>query len=642
MSRYLDPNWDFAPEMDSRLSPSRRKGSRSGSRSRKSRKADVVVASEDYWNEPEADPYEDHYSSRDGDRDGDEWDQTEYGYGDQPETDAVASSGRSGRKKRGSSRKHRRKRSKSKSKDKDREEYVEQDSVRLPEPGLTSDLVTPEHQYHDIATLSPQWHSRWDEPPQVMESSEPSPLYKEEETMIEGGLPQARYPAVDEKPKRRRWLLCGVIFTVLLLAAGGAGAAIYFLKFRPGLSTSSNPNMPQAGSGALASDANATKTAGATASVSSLPTLTTATPYPPAGKMWFGVAIDEDFNKISDRWTVNNTRGVMPKLVCVFWTMDNHTLDPRVLARNMTHYASNASELPVGSIIEITLMPSNGLVLVTDDLIKLFADAFRVLNEQYAVIVRFGHEMNGAWYTWLGRQPTLYKSTFRRLATVVHATAPATAMLWAPTIADTYPYATYNLPPPNTTDFEAVDTNKNGAIDSGDDPYAPYYPGDDVVDWVGGTVYHYGPTYPYVNNFVPPRDYFDWTITGKSIVDGTTISPSFYDVYATAKNKPFMLGEVGIYHWQNGTGADALSQKQAWWRILTDRTTRAKYPLFRALAWFEVAKIEPGWNNQYIDFTIGLNSTIVDAFLTDISTAGSTQSDIDPTSLEWAIDYRQG
>ena len=53
-----------------------------------------------------------------------------------------------------------------------------------------------------------------------------------------------------------------------------------------------------------------------------------------------------------------------------------------------------------------------------------------------------------------------------------------------------------------------MDTNKNGVVDTGDgklaevlffskpyfiaDPYGPYYPGDEWVDWVGMSIYHFG------------------------------------------------------------------------------------------------------------------------------------------------------
>jgi hypothetical protein len=34
-----------------------------------------------------------------------------------------------------------------------------------------------------------------------------------------------------------------------------------------------------------------------------------------------------------------------------------------------------------------------------------------------------------------------------------------------------------------------MDTNGDGVLDNSDDPFTPYYPGDDMVDWVGISVY---------------------------------------------------------------------------------------------------------------------------------------------------------
>lgn len=36
-----------------------------------------------------------------------------------------------------------------------------------------------------------------------------------------------------------------------------------------------------------------------------------------------------------------------------------------------------------------------------------------------------------------------------------------------------------------------------------DDAYAPYYPGDEAVDWVGMPLYHWGSRYPWGENELP-------------------------------------------------------------------------------------------------------------------------------------------
>ena len=51
-------------------------------------------------------------------------------------------------------------------------------------------------------------------------------------------------------------------------------------------------------------------------------------------------------------------------------------------------------------------------------------------------------------------------------------------------------------------------------FDKFDDPYGPYYPGDDVVDWVGVTVYYWGLLYPFGENQLPQDNYFVQRIRG--------------------------------------------------------------------------------------------------------------------------------
>ena len=43
-----------------------------------------------------------------------------------------------------------------------------------------------------------------------------------------------------------------------------------------------------------------------------------------------------------------------------------------------------------------------------------------------------------------------------------------------------------------TAEWHALDTNNDGWVDMSDDPYTPFYPGDQWVDWVGLNEYHMG------------------------------------------------------------------------------------------------------------------------------------------------------
>ena len=43
-----------------------------------------------------------------------------------------------------------------------------------------------------------------------------------------------------------------------------------------------------------------------------------------------------------------------------------------------------------------------------------------------------------------------------------------------------------------SAEWHALDTNDDGWVDMHDDPYTPFYPGDQWVDWVGLNEYHMG------------------------------------------------------------------------------------------------------------------------------------------------------
>ena len=116
--------------------------------------------------------------------------------------------------------------------------------------------------------------------------------------------------------------------------------------------------------------------------------------------------------------------------------------------------------------------------------------------------------------------------------------------------------------PNEVDDFHALDTNNDGVIDNKDgntfnqfikllliilDPYTPYYPGDDVVDWVALSLYHF-PTLSE-GNFNPTPDEFYQGLTGTMNPD---VNPganfevrNFYKRFAEDRNKPLMIPESG-------------------------------------------------------------------------------------------------
>ena len=94
---------------------------------------------------------------------------------------------------------------------------------------------------------------------------------------------------------------------------------------------------------------------------------------------------------------------------------------------------------------------------------------------------------NGAWVPW-GQQPIEFVTLWRSLYSQLRAakTANQTALVWSPFEGRGYPFS--NEPfsvKPDTENFKRLDTDSDKNLTAKDEPYAPYWPGDQYVDWVG-------------------------------------------------------------------------------------------------------------------------------------------------------------
>ena len=160
------------------------------------------------------------------------------------------------------------------------------------------------------------------------------------------------------------------------------------------------------------------------------------------------------------------------------------------------HTVNAAEQVRVnGGALLLTLEPHGGLVTMSDEVIALLVSDLKEINDTgVPVIVRFAHEMNGSWYAW-GQQPTQYVEAFRRLAAAIHAGAPGSSTMWAPNYGGGYPFTGGQYTAKRgSADFAVLDTDGDLSLTMNDDSYAPYFPGDDAVDWVGLSLYHWGNT----------------------------------------------------------------------------------------------------------------------------------------------------
>lgn len=243
------------------------------------------------------------------------------------------------------------------------------------------------------------------------------------------------------------------------------------------------------------------------------------------------------------------------------------------------------------------------------------------------VFLRFAPEMQGDWMTY-GLQPSGYLSLWRRMFTIIKNLAPNTIIVWAPNGAMGYPYAAQMSSVASKTDQELLDTNKNGQLDSDDDAYSPYYPGDSYVDWNGISWYWKGTEFPYRLNQLLPSGYSAGAMTGRAPVgaigSGVALNfTNFYDSYC--QRKPCMFAEMGAAFHRNSSSQIAPSQEtlqQAWWRdTFTSNEFMDRFPKVKMFMLFEHEKPEDGGDVR--DYRITTDDRVRSTWLQDFEAVQS-------------------
>ena len=214
----------------------------------------------------------------------------------------------------------------------------------------------------------------------------------------------------------------------------------------------------------------------------------------------------------------------------------------------------------------LTLETFGGLNSYSKDQIQILADLFN--DYKSPLVLRWNHEMNGSWYPW-GQQPELYREKFREFALVMHERAPLVSMAWTPNQEFGYPFPGLEFSNPK------LDPNA---------PYLPYYPGDDVVDIVGISLYHWGvdETGRTGRNTAPSSD--EWEV-------GLRL---FHDSIAQKFKKPMIIAETAaLYNPREASGPSDLDIKMSWLKqVYNVDTLQTKLPQIRAILWFNVIKHE--------------------------------------------------
>lgn len=270
----------------------------------------------------------------------------------------------------------------------------------------------------------------------------------------------------------------------------------------------------------------------------------------------------------------------------------------------------------VGGMALLTLEPHGGLGAVTPAVAAELGDRLAGYNRRgVPVLVRFAHEMNGSWYPW-SQQPAEYVHAFRTVADAVHRRAPGTATVWAPNYGGGYPFAGGPFEAtPGTPAFASLDTDADGRLSMADDPYAPYYPGDDAVDWVGMSLYHWGSAYPWGENELPEPGKFVAQLTGeyRGANGDDTAVPDFSAEWSVGRGKPLAVTETAAFHAPGRGGADAAEIKRQWWAQVLDPAARQRVPRLAMVNWFEWDKEEREVGGR-VDWTVTREPALARSF----------------------------
>ena len=352
-------------------------------------------------------------------------------------------------------------------------------------------------------------------------------------------------------------------------------AALFLAACNASLDTPSAPSAP-------AGSAPARSAPDATAQPRDPPVL-----EPPEGRAWFGMNLDWANQTIVE---VEESLGVTP---AVWVQFVRFPLDDA----GRGHLAGFFEQVgAAGAHGLVTLEPHDGLAAVTPaaaaELADLLADAWTEYG--VATFVRFAHEMNGSWYPW-GQQPEQYVAAFRAVADEVRS-APASAMVWAPNEGSGYPFVGGpHEAAPDSAERAALDTNDDGELTATDDPYAPYWPGEDVVDWVGMSLYFWGLEYPWGENEIAPEGRFAALLTGEPTGAHAEEAPipDFYGTYAEGHDKPMAIIETAALYDSAGGGPDEMAVKSAWFEQVFSEATRGRFDRIGMVNWFEWRKDEP-------------------------------------------------
>ncbi|KAJ3074170.1 hypothetical protein HDU98_011922 [Podochytrium sp. JEL0797] len=332
-----------------------------------------------------------------------------------------------------------------------------------------------------------------------------------------------------------------------------------------------------------------------------------------ASKLLLGYSLDWSYDQPTK--IVSKLNGYSPPVFNAFIQLIPGTFNGTGFDVNMLNWFGSECGR-TGSMLELSMEPTAGLQNLTPDHYSAVADELLSINQRYnvPVLFRYGHEMNGNWNPYM-MMPIEFIASWTAMTAAVRARTNMTAMVWAPNVGIDYPFNGGNQPQPavGTPNFLRLDTNKNGVLDELDDPYTPYYPGDNLVDWVALSLYWY-PTPDCFNCPAAPYFFNDYlTGTGadaaldSGVADATGLNTTlafqavhnFYQMFSAdgVHNKPLMIPETSAPFIPDYANHDANSVseqviKTGWFEQILNVTTLSKWPKMKIAVVYEDSKLQ--------------------------------------------------
>ncbi|HLO98304.1 MAG TPA: glycosyl hydrolase, partial [Fimbriimonas sp.] len=221
-----------------------------------------------------------------------------------------------------------------------------------------------------------------------------------------------------------------------------------------------------------------------------------------------------------------------------------------------------------------------------DAYLTKFAKAIK--DSEIPVFVRFASEMNGPWVRYHG-DPALYKEKFRLLSTYVRNIAPNAIMVWSP-----------NCMP--------------------EKPIPDYYPGADVVDWVGVNFYS------VIYNDGDRARAADWRFPTDSL-------DFVYNRYS--KDHPIMVSEWAASH---RAAIDSFDKPEFAHQKMREffRTVPLRYPRLKAASWlsFNALKYARG-DRQLNNYSLFDNPDVIGVYKQEIGDSHFLSSVGESADLQW-------